>query len=824
MGHKRGPMGHQRGRSPAPEAPVASEDSRFRDLLDRLPLVAFETDMQGHLTYVNRAGMESYGYGIADFERGVSATELVVPEDRQRLAANLARRLAEGTTEGFTYRILRKDGSVFPGLVHASVLTKDGRPIGLQGYVVDISERVRAEEALQRKASFEEIILRISSRLVADMPPRQFDERILEALGELGRFMRVDRSYVLLFSPDGRSMSNTHEWVAEGISAQRERLQNLPTDEGFPWFMRELRRIQVVAVPDVAALPAEAGPERAEFEQAGIRSLVCAAIVHGGTLGGFVGIDAVRRPRAWTDDEMALLWLVGEALVGAIMRHRAEAALLESERKYKALVETTATGFVIVDRQGRVLDANAEYARISGHRTVEEIRGRAVAEWTVERDRARQAGAIAACSERNMLRDLEIEYARSDGSTVPVLINASVIEKDGIEQVLSVVRDLSDRKSLEQERLQSEKLRSVGILAGGIAHDFNNILTAILGNASLLRSSLAADGAALEAVAEIIQASLRARDLTQQLLTFSRGGEPVRRAFRPDGLLRESASLALRGRGTACDLHCADGLLAIDGDEGQIGQVVRNLVLNASQAMAGTGKIAITAQNRHLREAEVRGLSPGDYVAISVADRGPGISEEDRSRIFDPYFTTKPDGRGLGLAVSHSVVSNHQGAIWAAPRAGGGSVFTVLLPAVASVPAAGDRPPPALGGGHGRILIMDDEEGVRNIAARISSTLGYRVTLACDGRQAVDLWRQARDEGNPFGLAIMDLTVLGGMGGCEAVRELLALDPNAKVVVSSGYSQDPVMANYRQYGFCEVLAKPYDLSEMSRVLASVLAS
>jgi PAS domain S-box-containing protein len=546
--------------------------------------------------------------------------------------------------------------------------------------------------------------------------------------------------------------------------------------------------------------------------------------VHGGVLGGFLGLDAVRGRRDWSDDEIALLRVVGEILMGAILRQRAEKALQESERKYKAIVETTFTGFVILDEQGRVLDANANYVRMTGHRTLDEIHNHFVVEWTAAQDRARNAQAVQACMDEGFVRDLQIDYVHADGTMVPVLLNATVTEVDGARRIITLIRDISDRKRLEDELLRSEKLRSVGILAGGIAHDFNNILTAILGNISLLQVTLKHDGVASEHLAEAQKASQRARELTRQLLTFSRGGEPVRKPFHPEAIVRESATLALRGRATACEFRIAPTPALVDGDEGQVGQVIRNLVINASQAMHGGGNVVITVEERKVRAGEVPALDRGVYIVIAVADRGTGIAEEHRSRIFDPYFTTKQEGRGLGLAVSHSIVSNHKGAITLSSQVGHGSIFTVYLPVADGAAMLTPPPQTASPSGHGRVLVMDDEEGVRQIAGKILRALGHEVDFARDGREAIERWQQARSAGLPFDVVIMDLTVPGGMGGREAMRELLVLDPRAKGIVSSGYSRDPVLAKYGDYGFREVLAKPYSVADAGRVLSAVLTS
>jgi PAS domain S-box-containing protein len=800
----------------------SGDETKFRDLLDRLPQTVFEFDLEGRFVYVNRAGLERFGYTESEVVQGLSVFTMVVPEEIDRLRSNMARRLGGGIPEGFQYMAQRKDGTTFPALVHTTVVTRAGRPCGVQGYLVDISERVRAENVLRRRVDLEQLIMRASTRLVSDLAPGELDARIDEALADIGRFLDVDRSYVFLLSPDGACMDNTHEWVASGVSAERNNMQYLPVKSTFPWFASELRWRLVVPVPVVADLPPEAGDEKAEFERQGIVSLICVAMIHAGEIGGFLGLDVVRSQRHWSEDEIALLRVMGEILMGAIARRRAERALQESEQKYKALVETTATGFVILDDHGRVLDANAEYVRMTGRGTLDQIRGRNVVAWTAEHDQARNAEAVAACKQAGFVRDLQIDYVHADGTVVPVLINATATEIEGARRIITLIRDMSDRKRLEAEILRSEKLRSVGVLAGGIAHDFNNILTAILGNISLLQATLAADDSASEHLNEVEKASQRARELTRQLLTFSRGGDPVRKPFHPEPLIRESATLALRGRASACTFSITPALAPIDGDEGQIGQVLRNLVINASQAMDGGGAVRISAENRTVRNGEVHTLAAGNYVAVAIADSGVGISEEHRLRIFDPYFTTKRIGRGLGLAVSHSVVGNHRGAITVDSQVGQGSVFTVYLPAASGDAIAAHASPVEIVRGRGLVLIMDDEESVRQIAGKIVRALGYEAAYARDGREAIDQWREARAKGQPFDVAIMDLTVPGGMGGQEAMRELLAIDPEAKAVVSSGYCQDPVMANFRDYGFRDVLAKPYNVLDVSQALSALL--
>jgi PAS domain S-box-containing protein len=812
----------QEGNGPTEVFGGGGSDTRFRDLLDALPQTVFEIDLTGRFVYVNRGGLEAFGYSVADLA-GVTVLDMIAPQQRERVRAGIARRLRGEILEDSEYTAVRKDGTTFPALIHTAVVYRDGRPSGLQGYLVDITDRVNIEQSLRRRIELEQLFMSISARLVSELSSHDLDVQVQLALAEIGRAMGVDRSYVFLFSGDGATMDNTHEWVSDGISAERPQLQRISTATQFPHFVHELRTRGVVLLNSLDELPAEAATERAELERENIRSLACVAMVRAGAVAGFLGIDSVRRSRQWTDDEITFLRLAGEALMGAIGRKRSEDALQESERKYKALVESTATGFVIADEECRVLDANNEYVRVSGHRSQTEILGRSVLEWTAPSHRERNIRAIEECGRIGQISDLQVDYVHADGTVVPVLINASVNEVDGQRRLVALLRDISDRKRFEEELLRSEKLRSVGVLAGGIAHDFNNILTAILGNVTLMQTLLGGDDFAREHLDEIEKASQRARELTRQLLTFSRGGDPVRKPFHPEAILRESAALALRGRATTCDFEIAAGLLAVHGDEGQIGQVVRNLIINASQAMGDGGTVTLSAKNKPLHDGEVHGLSAGTYVAVSVTDHGRGIAEQDRPRIFDPYFTTKRDGRGLGLAVCHSVVLGHGGAIAVDSHVGAGSVFTIYLP----VAADGVDVPPAreskLLSGHGRVLVMDDEESVRRIASKILRALGYEVAVAIDGRDAIEQWKKARDAGAPFDVVIMDLTVPGGLGGREAIRELLAVDPGAKAIVSSGYSDNPVMASFRDFGFCDVLAKPYSVVEVSKILSAVLA-
>jgi nitrogen-specific signal transduction histidine kinase len=388
-----------------------------------------------------------------------------------------------------------------------------------------------------------------------------------------------------------------------------------------------------------------------------------------------------------------------------------------------------------------------------------------------------------------------------------------------------VFRDVTEQQRLEQELVRATRLESVGVLAGGIAHDFNNILTAVMGNLALALLDIPDDSPANATLRSAEKAALRARDLTQQLLTFAKGGEPVRAAVQLEAIVREMAAFALHGSQVKAFYDMAPNLWPADADKGQIGRVVQNLVINAVQAMPRGGTLRIMARNDPLDAQSHPGLAPGDYIQIAITDTGEGIKQENLARIFDPYFTTKQTGTGLGLAAVYSIVKKHRGHIDVESQMGHGTTFRLWLPALREELAKLDtRTPwdvPDLL--TGRVLFMDDEQIIRDMAAMLLKRFGLTVDCAEDGAEAVAKYQAALAARSRYDLVIMDLTVPGGMGGLAALGRLREIDPSVRAVVSSGYSSDPVLANYRAHGFVAVIAKPYEVNELARILREVLA-
>jgi CheY-like chemotaxis protein len=377
--------------------------------------------------------------------------------------------------------------------------------------------------------------------------------------------------------------------------------------------------------------------------------------------------------------------------------------------------------------------------------------------------------------------------------------------------------DITDRRRLEDELLNARKLDSLGVLAGGIAHDFNNLLTGILANISLARHEIGDSAVVGELLAEAEAAAQRSKALTQQLLTFSKGGAPLKKVISLREVVLEAASFAVRGSAVRPVYSWASELWAVEADPGQLGQVVQNLVLNAVQAMPAGGTVEVACANVELAAGSAP-LPPGRYVRVSVRDQGIGIPPEHVSRIFDPYFSTKQGGTGLGLATVYSIVKRHGGHVGVSSRLGEGTTFDIHLPAAARAIDAVvdvDVEPPR---GYGRVLVMDDEPLVRRAAESILRHLGYDVIAVADGAEALVKVREAREDGSPIDVAVLDLTVPGGVGGADAVEAIHDLDPELAAVVSSGYSSDPVMASYRTHGFIGVAAKPYTTTDLARAV------
>ncbi len=520
-----------------------------------------------------------------------------------------------------------------------------------------------------------------------------------------------------------------------------------------------------------------------------------------------------------------------ETLDALLQARRAEQALAQEKERLAVTLKSVGDGVITTDLNGTILLIN---------RVAEALTG-----WTQEEAIDKPLDTVfqavdpqtrARCA--NSLSMMAGGAGHHSVSRCTLLVSKQLTEhpieeiaaplRDGAGRTIGMVvafRDISDALKAQAEAAKTSKVASLGLLAGGIARDFNNILMAIMGNVSIARVTTP-PGTAARALEEAQQACVRARQLTWQLLTFSRGSVPVKKTTAVSRIVEESAVLALRGSNVQHTFEIAPDLWPVAADESQLVQVFTNVLTNARQAMPSGGTVVIRAENifeRDTRWEYALSVQTGRYVRISVTDSGIGIPEENLPRIFDPYFSTKQHGSGLGLATAHSIIKNHGGYVSVKSKPGQGTMLQVNLPAfdAAELGIAVNTRPAA---GAGRILVMDDEATIRNLAVNMLKFLGHDAEVAEDGASAVEHYKRALMTGRPFDAVLLDLVVPGGMGGREAIELLNEIDPSVNAVIVSGYAQDATLTEFQSYGFKASMAKPYTLEELGTTLHSIMAT
>ena len=500
---------------------------------------------------------------------------------------------------------------------------------------------------------------------------------------------------------------------------------------------------------------------------------------------------------------------------------------------YKDIFESSPDGVFVADSDTKVfLTANSGMCRMSGY-PLGEIQNMTVMDIHPEQDFSFAQEQCTGLQQQQRVVANNVPIQKKDGTLLYADVSYSPMLSEGRKYLVGIFRDSTARKQHDRDALNKKNLESLGVLAGGIAHDFNNILTGILGNVELAKMVSENSEAVLSFLEKAMQSSLRAKDLARQLLTFSKGGEPVKQVVSLCDIMTGAVELVLHGSSVTCDCRIPDDLWQVEIDPGQISQVLQQVLLNARYAMADGGVIVVSCENIIDGSCEDVSLRQGEkYTKVNIVDHGGGIPEEHLDHIFDPYFSTRQVGHGMGLAICHSIINKHDGGIAVQSEVDKGTVISIYLPASTLAVAGDGRERVRVVSGDdsiqaerkATIMVMDDESMVREVTRELLEQFGHTVLLVENGYQAIEKYEKGMHNGQTIDLIIMDLTIPGSMGGEDAVKEILRINPEAKVIVASGYSCDPIMEHCRQYGFLASITKPFQLAELDKVVHESLTS
>lgn len=755
------------------EQKLKESEARLRQIMDNMHDLIGYIDTQGMVQYICTSIRRILEYDPENVV-GKSALLIVHPDDIELVKNNVFKGLQTGCWERMEVRLRHAQGHyLWFGTIGNSVIDDDGRIIGATLSCQEITDRKEAERRLQEQLEFLQL-------LIETIPSPIFYK------DNNGRYRTFNQAF------------------AEYVGMDREELLGKSVYETYP-----LEFAEIYAENDCKLL-SHPGVQRYDAKyyhgDGSIREVTFnkATFMHQGEAAGLVGVITDITPLK-----------------------QAERALADEKERLAVTLASIGEGVITTDREGRVTLMNRVAEQVTGWTQADAINRRFGEIFRLPDNQSEncQDGPLQTLMRANSpIKINEQRLLRKEGQEIIVSVSGAPIRDQQGKSIgtVMVVRDITDALKLEQELQKASKLESLGVLAGGIAHDFNNLMTVVLGNVTLTRALLGEDHEGSPLLAETEKAVMQARALTNQLLTFARGGQPVKKTIQLSSLIKDATGFALSGSNVRAEINLPDDLYAVEADSGQMAQVFNNLIINAQQAMPGGGTIKVNAENITIRKAQSTPLGDGRYVRVSVEDNGIGIPRENQTKIFDPYFTTKINGSGLGLSTAYSIVKGHDGYIEVDSIPNGGTVFRVYLPASTTIAPETEpkKEPAALG--RGRILVMDDDVQILRTAQNMLNSLGYHVVLAADGEVAFNIYKEALTTGQQFDAVLMDLTIPGGMGGRETLQHLLKLDPQVNAIVSSGYSNDMVMTDYQKWGFKGIVPKPYTIKELSDALQQVI--
>ncbi len=743
------------------EQALRDSQELYKTLIDTSPYAVTVIDLKGEITYASERTLSMLGYKNLGELLGKNAFDLIDPSDRKRAKSNLEKALKKGRIKNLEYKMLEKDGATFTGELNASLIRNEkGEP---QAFVVttrNITKQKEDERKLKEREAYNFALFNYSpvETVVVDRKGKVTKSNLAKRRSG----DRVPELGDIMYKDYG----SKHK--ADMYSELMKCIKTGKSKE-FPEMKYKDKYLSISIAP---------------FSEGAI----------------IISQDITERKNA-------------------------EIALKKNEQRLRLIVETIPSLLVITDQEGKNIYVSPNCKELTGY-TKKDLENRFI--WWVHEDDLEKAKKVFEKAFKKYTNGTNFEYKakRKDGKIWYASSSWKVIkdEKGNFQGIVLQTIDISDKKIMEKEIAKAQKLESIGILAGGIAHDFNNFLTGIIGNISLAKLNLDTKDDVYEILTESEKAAQSAKSLTQQLLTFSKGGIPIKEKADIKELIRESSNFVLVGSNVKCKFDFDQDLWEVIVDKGQMNQVINNIILNASEAMPHGGTININAKNEEIKENEQIPLEKGKYVKIVIKDTGTGIPSDCIHKIFDPFFTTKQKGSGLGLATVFSIIKKHKGFIYAESEMEVCTSFYIYLPAAGySKKAKKEKDEKKkISDSKGKILIMDDKSFIRKAAQRALDLFGYEVHGAEDGEEAIKLYKESMDEGTPYDVVILDLTIPGAMGGLKTLKELRKIDPEVKAIVSSGYSDDPIMSNHGKFGFNSIIKKPYEYHELDETVRKLI--
>ena len=770
------------------EKALRESEELYRKLIETSPDSITLNDMDGKMVMANQAAVEMRGYRNEGELLRKNMMELIAPQDIEKAKKGIKETLETEKVRDVEYALLKKDGTTFFADVSVSIIKDaEGNPNLFMAVVRDITERKSIEKAL--KESEEQY------RMLVETSPDSIS--VFDLNGNL--IMSNPATYEVY--GNGEKVELIGESIFNFIQTQDKK--------------RVAKEIEEV----IKTGNLKKGDYKIVNKEGKIFFVETSVSLIKDADGVSKGLMAITRD--------------------VTKRKKMENDLAAEKERLSVTLRSIAESVISVDIKGNVVFMNEVAEQLTGWAQADAI-GKPLRDVLNVVDNKNKP---IACHEivKNVIEkgDISCTVTIDEGTLIAKDETEKIIaqscapirgEDNNIQGVVLIIRDITEKQKLEKELFRATKLESIGLLAGGIAHDFNNILTGITSSLFMAKMSLEKDTSIYKFILEAEKAAFRASRLTNQLITFAKGGAPIKEIQSIREIIEEAVGFSLSGSNIDCELKLPEDLWTAVIDRGQIDQVITNLIINAEQAMPAGGTITLNAENITIDGTVPREttayipLNPGKYIKISVKDEGVGILPEDLESIYDPYFTTKDSGSGLGLTICYSIIRKHNGFIYAKSRLGIGTTFHVYLPVSGKKfkkPEKNEEKVPLTG--TGKILVMDDEDVVRITAGQILKTIGYMVEYAKDGHEAIRVYKKAIEKEQPFDAVIMDLTIPGGMGGREAVQKLIEIDPDVRAIVTSGYSNDPIMANFKEHGFSGVISKPYMVDEFNAVIRRAIS-